>query len=330
VRRLEIGKGTSRKLYFPDYLVVLAGMPVLVIEAKAPGEDLDEALAEARLYGNEVNALFPSGVNPCGRVLASDGRHIVSSPIVTASQDIRLAYDEVSAASISFARLTDVCQKDALQHHADAIRRKFRPSKFMRAVNQIGGPAFQNEELPSNTFGATISGDYGHLFNPRTKEDRERVARHAYIASVRRQRYIEPIDRLIRGAVSPTTNSLRAFEDTSKPLELTRPLSERRKLENQTVLLIGSVGSGKSTFMDYVSMVALPEELRKRTVWVRINLNEAPLAPSVAYSWLADAIIDELRQQPPVQDVYDLKVLEKIFTPEIMHCVRDPLLFLTP
>ena len=33
IRRLEVGKGTSRKLYFPDYMVVIAGLPVLVVEA---------------------------------------------------------------------------------------------------------------------------------------------------------------------------------------------------------------------------------------------------------------------------------------------------------
>jgi hypothetical protein len=27
-RRLEIGKGASRKLYYPDYIVVIAGLPV--------------------------------------------------------------------------------------------------------------------------------------------------------------------------------------------------------------------------------------------------------------------------------------------------------------
>lgn len=61
IRRLEIDKGTRRRLYFPDYVVVIAGLPVVVIEAKAPSESLDLALDEARLYGNEINALFPLG-----------------------------------------------------------------------------------------------------------------------------------------------------------------------------------------------------------------------------------------------------------------------------
>src|SRR5690348_6873633 len=63
IRSLEIGKGSERKLYYPDYLVVIAGLPVVVIEAKAVGEPLRDALREARLYANEINALFPHGVN---------------------------------------------------------------------------------------------------------------------------------------------------------------------------------------------------------------------------------------------------------------------------
>jgi hypothetical protein len=44
IRRLEIGKGTSKKLYYPDYMVVLAGLPVLVVEAKAPRESVEQGL----------------------------------------------------------------------------------------------------------------------------------------------------------------------------------------------------------------------------------------------------------------------------------------------
>ena len=54
LRRHPIGKGKSSKLYYPDYLIVLAGLPLLVIEVKAPTEPIATALDEARLYGNEV------------------------------------------------------------------------------------------------------------------------------------------------------------------------------------------------------------------------------------------------------------------------------------
>ena len=56
IRSFEIEKGTSKKLYFPDYIIVLHGLPVLVIEAKHPNDTtLPEALREARLYATQLN-----------------------------------------------------------------------------------------------------------------------------------------------------------------------------------------------------------------------------------------------------------------------------------
>ena len=109
IRRLEIGKGTAKKLYYPDYMVVLAGLPVLVIEAKAPHESAERGLAEARLYANELNALFPSGVNPCIRVVACNGPDLLSAPVDAAEPDIRLKHNDISAGSTLYAQLVSEC-----------------------------------------------------------------------------------------------------------------------------------------------------------------------------------------------------------------------------
>src|ERR1700730_15042043 len=55
IKRFKIGKGNSEKLYYPDYLLVYGGLPLVVIEAKSPGENLTEAFREARLYSHELN-----------------------------------------------------------------------------------------------------------------------------------------------------------------------------------------------------------------------------------------------------------------------------------
>ena len=81
IRRLKIDKGHAEKLYHPDYVVVIAGIPVFIIEAKHPDEDPVAALREARLYAQELNASFPTGINPCNRIVASNGLLTVSSPV---------------------------------------------------------------------------------------------------------------------------------------------------------------------------------------------------------------------------------------------------------
>jgi len=330
IRRLEIGKGSDRKLYYPDYIVVLAGLPVLVVEAKVPGEPIERGLRDARLYAAELNALFPSGINPCSRVVACNGSELQSAPVDTAEPDIRLTHGDISASNSKFAQLIDACRRAVLQEHADCIRKRFRKPQYRRALNFVGGATFQNQELASNTFGATIVGDYGHIFSPRTREDRALIAREAYVPSLRRQRYIEPIDRLIRAAVMPATAQLPTFGDTSTPFELSSAFRERRNLETQILLLVGSVGSGKSTFIDYASLVALPKELRDRSVWARINLNEAPLSAAVAYGWIAKALTNELRAAIQDEDVDDFETLVKIFGPELNALRKGALKLLSP
>lgn len=330
IRLLEIGKGAERKLYFPDYLALVAGLPVMVIEAKAVGEPIQAALREARLYANEINALFPQGINPCIRVVACNGEQLWTSPVDAADADISITLGQASPATLAFAQLIEKCGRGTMQAHADVLRRRLRRDTYTRPVTLVGGTVFQNEELAQNTFGATIVGDYGHIFNPKTPEDRANIVREAYIASHRQQRYVEPIDRLIRNAVAPSAAKIRALEDTRQPREVADVLAaDHKKLENQILLLVGSVGAGKSTFIDYLSLVALPDEVRAKTVWVRLNLNDAPLSLDVAYTWTAKAIEEGLRNEFPDIDFDELSVLEKVFAKEINALKKGPLALLS-
>jgi Type I restriction enzyme R protein N terminus (HSDR_N) len=78
IKRIAIDKGNKKHLYFPDCAVIIDGLPLLIIEAKTPGSDLKEALREARLYATEINASYPRNINPCERILATDGRTLLS------------------------------------------------------------------------------------------------------------------------------------------------------------------------------------------------------------------------------------------------------------
>ena len=317
IRRLEIGKGTSKKLYYPDYVVVLAGLPVLVVEAKAVGESLDVAMEEARLYAAVINASFPHSVNPVLRVVACNGEETWSAFADSDVVDIRIPLNRLSAACTEFAEFVDACGKRNLQNHADLLRRRLRPREYRRPVSLVGGKAFQATELPQNTFGASIASDFGHIFSPKTRQDREQVVRNAYVASHRRQRYVEPIDRLIRNAVAPSANKIKPLQDSSCPSEITSVLLSQKKLDSQVLLLVGSVGAGKSTFIDYLSLVALPEELRSRTVWLRLDLNDAPMAIELAYKWTAERIVEEFRESFQSICFDELACLEKVFHREL-------------
>lgn len=329
IRRLTIGKGSSQKLYFPDYVVVLSGLPVCVVEAKAPGEPLAPALGEARLYAMELNALFPAGLNPCNRVLACNGEDLLASSWDSAEPEYQLKLEALDVSDSRFAAFIETACRKALQAHADSLRARFAEKPLVKPTHLLGGMSVRNEQVGQNSFGASLVGEYGHLFNPSNRRDRAHVVKNAYVPSKRRERYVEPIDRLIRAAAPPTLEHVPIVEDTASPREITSRLAEGgRALENQILLLIGSVGSGKSTFVDYLSEVALPEEVRARSAWIRVDLNRAPLELAHAYDWVADRVSAELRDTRPDLDFDALETLQKVYGPELARLKKGPLALL--
>ena len=76
LKKLLIDKGSSSKLYYPDFAIIVEGLPIIIIEAKKPKEDLCEAYRQACLYANEVNRSFPNNINPCEYIIACDGLEI--------------------------------------------------------------------------------------------------------------------------------------------------------------------------------------------------------------------------------------------------------------
>ena len=76
-----IGKGAKkREGYKPDYMISIAGFPLLICEAKEPNVRVDIAISEARLYAAEINARYPTNSNPISIAVGSNGIEIAISP----------------------------------------------------------------------------------------------------------------------------------------------------------------------------------------------------------------------------------------------------------
>lgn len=97
------------------------------------------------------------------------------------------------------------------------------------------------------------------------------------------------------------------------------------KYEHELCLLIGSVGSGKSTFVDYLREVALDDVLRAKTEWLTVNLNYAPVAKDLIYTWLVDQLLQKLRAAHRQFDFDDMEFLKKAFAPEIAAFEKGPI-----
>lgn len=319
VRRILIGKGTDQKLYYPDYLVAILGFPVLVIEAKHPNESVEEGFRQARLYATELNALYNHEVAPTKFVIASNGVDLWYGYSDQAEPIGKASCSSLGSYSAVIADMVNLMSWEPLQRWAKTIASQMRPAELFKPRRLVGGYGFQNEEIGINTFGVTLTSLISPIFNPTTTQERATVARDGYISSKRRERYIDPIDRVIRAARGPSETQVQSLDDSGNPTELISKLKKLRELENKVLLLIGSVGSGKSTFIDHLYEVALTKDLLDGTVWCRVNMNAAPVTPGEIYTWLRREIVDGCRTSQPEYDFDEYDILRRLYSVEIQR-----------
>jgi hypothetical protein len=317
LRRFSIGKGAEKKLYYPDYVVVMHGLPLVVIEAKGPNESVEEGYREARLYAHELNSLYKTGFNPTRFVVASNGVELWYGYADHADPISKPLVNTLGAYAPDVADLHNLVSWKKLAGLAQGLSEEMKPTVFFKPRRLVGGANAQNEEVGQNTFGATLTASISAVFNPNTRTERSFIAKHGYIPSRRRERYVDPIDRVIRAARPPSETDAVLLADTSNPVELIGRLKTKQDLEHKVLLLIGSVGSGKTTFVDHLYEVSLPRDLVSTTIWCRINMNAAPVSSGEIYDWLRTALIECCRESLPEEDFDDLDILRRVFSVEI-------------
>ncbi|CAH0190444.1 type I restriction endonuclease [Chryseobacterium sp. Bi04] len=316
LKRFQIDKGSKTKIYYPDYVINIDGVPSLVIEAKKPNEDLDEAYREACLYASEINRFYDTDVNPCKYVIACDGIRIFfgyydSNPIAELQiKDLAIGGDIPTGFIEEYSYLS-------IKKHVESISQQLRKTKrFYKPLFMLGGKFIQNKQT-KNTFGENISIQYRHLFNPIVDEEMADVVKNAYVTISKHESHINPIDKLIRKKIVPSVENSVHLEDSSQPQPLIEKLREAYKYNNQVLLLIGSVGSGKSTFSTYLKEVALSEDIRERLTWIRLDLNNAPVNREDIYSWVKKSLITQIKDCYKEIDFDDIETIQKLYKNEI-------------
>jgi len=317
IREFQIGKGATSKRYYPDYIVTVLGLPVVLLEAKKPGEDLLAAAGECRLYAAELNACYPPSVNPCKFCIVTDG---ITTQIRSWDSDEALAQfalADIGPVSPSFGEFSRLIAVEPLRSHATQIHAAGKPARHFRALNLVGGQTVQSEQIGFNDFGRVLAANFQSLFDPASYEDRLRIVQNAYVGSPRKERYISEIDRIIRNSSPILAAQAPLIEDPANPTEITQRFRDLSSLRNKILLLVGSVGAGKSTFVDFLRECALDDQIKQQIAWVRIDLNPAPVTPGEIYPWLRRQIIEGIRGTSPDINVSLLETLKKVYRQQI-------------
>lgn len=315
IRGMLIGKRANKKNYYPDYAIAINGFPLVVIEVKKPDEDLNEAFNEARLYASQINALYPSTINPLSKVIATDGnRWIVGN---WDSDEYLLDIKELITFSEDFSKLISFFQRKILIKEAEKISKEIYPQKYYQPIRFMGGERSQNEEIGLNSFGDKLISEYRHIFNPDSITDRIYIAKHGYISSIKIKRNFEPISKLIHDKKITDLKYGINIDDVSNPSALVRNLEKGKELEGKIILIIGSVGSGKTTFIDHLIEEVIPDDTNKNILWIRINMNNSPVNKEEIYNWIRERIISESKGAYSDVDFDDIETIMKIYSVEV-------------
>lgn len=323
LRRKAVGKGQSQKYYYPDYLIFMRGIPILVVEAKKPNEDLATAYSEARLYAEEVNAGFPHNINVCQMIIVCNGTETWAGYADHAEPVLRLSFGDFNVENIKYIKLLEFCSKQKMEEISNKPYVEARgKSQFFTPVSLLGGKRVQNEELEENSFGRTFVFENRNIFDPQTEEDRIKIVENAYIHSVKREQHIEPMYKEIRKFELPNQNNTTPLS-TENPIELVQKISQRIDDKNEAyslILVVGNVGSGKTTFVRYFKTMFLEKQhldLANKCDWVFINMNFAPLTNDEIYDWLKNDIINQIKNNHQDIDFNLLDVIKKIFKKQV-------------
>lgn len=325
LRNFIIEKGKKAKSYIPDFIVSIDGVPLIVVEAKRPNEDLDEAFREAALYAGEINKKFNTKINPCQYIIACDGTKIYAGRWDQEQPEFNIPNSSWDISDVNFSSFLENFSESFLQKDVSSVKQTIRSkTAFKNPLNLLGGK-FIKDKTVSNSFGESISVQYQHLFNAADESERKDIVENAYVKVIKHQSHVDPIDKLIRKKIRPSFEASIEISDNSTPTSLIEKIKESHNYNNQVLLLIGSVGSGKSTFITYLKEVALEKEVSEKTLWIRLDFNNIALSKDEIYSWIKKQIIAKLKKQNSNYDYESLAFIEQLYSENIQGLLKGPI-----
>lgn len=323
LKKTMIDKGQKRQYYYPDYVVSLSGFPVLVVEAKSPNENLSDGLYEARLYAQELNASLSHDFNTCLYVIAANGKELWLGYVDQAEPIVKLNFNDFNIQNINYCKCTELICRETLTKDVTRIYKKKRgDSTYTSPVGKLGSKRVQNSEMEENSFGRILVFENRGIFDPSTENERQTIVQNAYIPSAKREQHMDPIYKEIKKFELPSSENLTRIA-TEEPRELVDRLRKNiidNEKEYSLMLIVGNVGSGKTTFTRYFKHVYLENmhtELASKCEWIFLNMNLAPFSKHEIYSWIKKSIIETIKNDYSSLDFDDIETIKEIFKDEI-------------
>lgn len=316
----DIGKGSKRKVgYIPDFCIYKYALPIAVVEAKSPLGDSERAYAEARLYSLEINSSFPSGCNPCSRVIATDGETLLAGPW-DSEPTIRANLSEVVVGSAQLDELVALLGDDVLTRLGLEASRSLRAEGFARPFNQGAGATQIDSSIDPNTFAADLSPALRRYFTSRDQTTDDEIYSRAYISSNEVTSYDKILESFLRDRLTRSKQRVEITTSRRRSEEMTGVISqfdERKPIGGDLQLVTGGVGAGKSLFARRYKEYLQPEPLRDKNHWAFINFINPPEDFTRWNDWVCEGFANSIVDEGAPINLRDEGDQERIFATDL-------------
>ena len=318
----DIDKGAGKKIgYYPDYVIYVAGLPVLIIEAKDPKIDCEVGYREARLYATEINKKFPEDVNPASRVLCTNGIEIIFSSWDSETDAVKHKIADLMEGTTALESLISLLSRASLAPAAQVIRLQTTPPANFKPLYMIGGPARQNETISPNTFSAQLAPLLRKYFDPDETTHSPEVIERGYCSSQEVTKYNSTLESLLKDRI-PEQESFSDIKTTKNKAPtvdsaIQGALQGSADIPDPLILLVGSVGAGKSMFIQRYLRHLIPQDIAQNSIWVQIDFNEAPSNLNNVERWICEQFSRSYANQYPEDNALSFENLNRYFSPDI-------------
>lgn len=316
-------KTTLPRNYVPDAIVLFHGLPVAVVEGKAPDVAVSVAIGEARLYADVLNRQFPTKLNPIEVVIGCNGRELAVGPVDSNDFDTYSINDLV----IGSSKLDELRAKigvETLSAIGEKHRRKAaakaevhtRPAKLL-------DPQLFIDRVKPNALAPYLTPIYEMFFRAEDPEKIQLILDQAYVDTAELREYDQVLHTMLRQIERALPEEYRTIQTDRKHEYTLSP--ELSRYEGDTSrgrmhLIIGSRGSGKSLFISRFFSHLMPGTLKRNAVWCVIDFNRAPSSIDNIEDFICEKFIETASNFQ--FDPYSNEGLHRVFSTDIKRVYK--------
>lgn len=303
-----------------DYVLKVGTRNVLVIEAKKVGkaftlpitykfkrrlkvryaisahDSIREAMLQAQSYCASKGARFA--------VVTNGDQYIIFEALGTGEdwdEGNCIVFYNLSDIQDKFTQFWNVLSKDSVEKNGlvDAISRA-EELRFVRVIDDVH---FKNERKPRNDLSRYMQPIIAYAFQEITEVDKRDMLRVCYVY----EKAFEEVDASLRSHFSKDMPAVyneyeikKIIEDDKGAGVFEADLDRFRKLLDEDTqepivfLLLGRIGSGKTTFVyRFFEAVLTPEEAAK-TIWIYVNMRDAPIEEDSIRGYILESMLKDL------------------------------------